>query len=161
MAQRFRIEVAGQAEFNRSFIRLKDNIEDLTPEWEAAFVAFQTIQAEQFNTEGQAGATGRWLPLSENYGRWKELNYPGTKILERTGRLKDSLIGETSDTVKKIDKLSAEFGTLVPYAMPHQIGGGGGRPPRREVISFSERQKTFLMKEIQKKLVERIKAGAR
>jgi phage gpG-like protein len=153
MAQRFRLEIGGKVEFDRTFIRIKENIADLSPEWEAAFEAFQTIEAQQFDTEGKAGATGKWKELSPDYASWKELYYPGAKILERTGRLVESLTATTSDTVKNIGKLSAEFGTRVEYARNHQDGIG---VPKREVISFSEKQKRFLQKEIQKSLVQRL-----
>ena len=154
MPPRFSISIDGKAEFDRTFIRVKEEFNDLTPEWEAAFDAFQTIEAQQFDSEGGAGASGKWKELSPDYKSWKELYYPGAPILERTGRLVESLTATTADTIKEIRPKSAEFGTKVPYAIKHQRGIG---VPKREIISFSEKQKTFMTKEIQKVLIERVR----
>lgn len=63
------------------FIRLDREMDDLSvPLGLVGQNLMQRIGA-QFTTEGFSGATGRWRPLSYNYGRWKEHRAPGTPIL--------------------------------------------------------------------------------
>lgn len=152
---RFTIEVDGQAEFSRAFNRGVDRIKDLSPIWEEVKQEFFEIQREQFTSEGAAGAAGKWQELSPAYAEVKAQKWGSKPILQASGRLYTSLTQEGGDNVSDIRKQEASFGTVVPYALAHQRGN---RVPKREVISFSEKQKNRLMKRIQKKLIEEMRA---
>jgi phage gpG-like protein len=146
--------VDGRPQFDRAFNRVGDRIKDMRPVFEEVGKEFKEIQAEQFKSEGAKGASGGWQPLSANYAVLKYLVWGSKPILEASGRLKDSLIGNTSDTVSEIRKDSAAFGTSVPYATQHQRGNPSKRLPKREIISFSETQKRRLQKRLQAKILE-------
>lgn len=152
---RFSIIVDGIPQFDRAFNRVSETVNDLTPVWKAIEREFHKIEREQFDSEGARGASGKWKPLKPKYQKIKARNYPGKRILERTGKLRRSLTGETADTVSNIRSDNAEFGTSLPYALAHQRGSG--RLPKREVISFSDAQKRRMMKGIQRELLMLIK----
>jgi phage gpG-like protein len=146
--------VDGQAQFDRAFNRVGNRIKDLRPVFEEVGKEFKEIQAEQFASEGAKGFSGAWQPLSANYAILKQAIWGSKPILEASGRLKESLTTGHADTVEEIRKDSAAFGTTVPYATQHQRGNASKRLPKREVISFSDRQKRRLQKRIQATLLE-------
>jgi hypothetical protein len=62
----------------------------------------------------------RWPDLSEDYAEQKAREYPGAPILVASGRLRDSMIKlNHPDNISKIGKLSASFGSSVPYGTYH------------------------------------------
>lgn len=96
----------------------------------------EAAERQQFDSEG-GGQTGSWAPLSEQYAAWKEKNFPGRKILDRTGTLREALTNGTSVFARR--EMSADnfvFGTSgVPYATFHQLGTV--RMPARPEVDFS------------------------
>ncbi len=93
-----------------------------------------------FAAEGAFEERPRWQDLSPAYALWKSRNYPGRKILERTGRLKKSLTNRGgSDSVLNITPKSLSVGTKVPYAILHQKGTN--RLPMRKIIELTDAQK--------------------
>jgi len=108
---------------------------DLHPVWEHISRDFRAASERQFSTEGSL--SGGWAPLSPNYAAWKARHYPGTKILELTGALRDSLAGGPG----YIDDRQADalrLGTSVPYGRYHQVGG---RMPKRPPIAITDDMK--------------------
>src|SRR5438445_4244421 len=110
------------------------------------------ILTVQFGTEGGSGASGPWSPLSEAYAAAKLKRWGAKPILVASGRLRDSLLGDTGDTIKNYSPHLIEFGTSVSYAMPHQTGfrtratGAPSRKARaaaRAVKSFVEARRMF------------------
>lgn len=91
---------------------------DLTewkPFWLKTFMPRYLEQVQQnFETEG--GLVGGWPGLNPQYAAWKARHFPGTKILERTRRLRNSLVpGATGDdTVIQAGPLNFRVGTRVP-----------------------------------------------
>ena len=72
---------------------------------------------------------------SDPYGRaWKKLSYRKGKILQLTGRLKNSFHSKPAPG-------GFTIGTNVAYAAPHQEGGSPGktRPPQRMMIPTPEK----------------------
>lgn len=68
----------------------------------------------------EEGRPTRWKPLTPAYARYKFRRWPGAKILQRTGVLRDSIRvavepgrGNTAAIVASTD---------VPYALVHQFG---------------------------------------
>lgn len=154
---RITLEVDGVAEFDRTFKRMDAQFDDLTPIWDDVRNAFWEIEKEQFASEGAAGRYGKWQKLSDRYEAQKQKQYPGKPILERTGKLKSSLTGQTSDTVYQKDKKNMAVGTSLKYAGFHHRGAG--KLPKRAIIAFSGKQKNYLQKEIQKGLVRDLRKG--
>lgn len=148
---RFRIEVAGEEVFNRAFNRI-DRLSDLRPIWPEVIREFYLIEAEQFESEGAAGASGRWAPLSDVYAKYKAVAYPDKPILQADEDLVKSLTDpEALGAILRPDEQELTIGTSVPYATAHQRGTR--RMPARPPISFSEAQKRRLQKSIQAGLV--------
>ena len=66
---------------------LLEDLSDLKPFYRDHFIpAYLRDMQKQFQTEG--GYVGGWQQLSPEYEDWKERNYPGKLILERTGKLR-------------------------------------------------------------------------
>lgn len=152
---RFRIEVAGEEVFNRAFNRI-DSLSDLRPIWPNVIREFYLIEAEQFESEGAAGASGRWAPLSDVYAKYKAVAYPDKPILQAEDDLMKSLTDpEALGAILRPDEQELTIGSSVPYAMAHQHGTR--KMPARPPISFSEAQKRRIQKSIQVGLVRFIR----
>lgn len=143
--------VAGKAEFDRSFKRIGASFDNLMPIWDDVRDAFWKIQEEQFASEGGAGRSGKWKPLTKRYEAQKIKQYGAKPILERTGRMKKSLTGQTGDTVYEKNQKDMAIGTSVFYAKYNHA--------TRPVISFSASQKNYLQKQIQKALIRELRRG--
>ena len=134
-------------EIDRALGLLMKNVKDLRGLWPDIKSDFIKGEIDQFHTEGRSGGTfGRWKRLSPKYKAWKDKNFPGRKILERTGRLKTSLIGGRGEGfVYRPSKLGLTIGSNVPYAGYHQTGTSRGLP-KRKPIDLTEKQKIRWMK---------------
>lgn len=157
MAVRIKLSVDNKAEFDRTFIRFDERISDLRPIWPDVRDEFWSIEKEQFASEGRAGGSGPWKPLTKKYAERKIKRYGAKPILVASGRLKASLTGQTADTVYEPSEKEVAIGTRVPYAGYHYRGAG--KLPERKPISFSESQKRRLSKTIQKGLVRELRKG--
>lgn len=88
---------------------------------------------EQLDSQG--GRSGRaYDPLSEEYGEWKELHYPGQPILRLTGDMDRALFAPNS---YRATRDSLRYRPQSDYAHYHQEGGYvEGRPPQRVIIEL-------------------------
>lgn len=155
MPLRFTAEVAGAEIFDRAFNRI-DSLSDLRPLWPNVIREFYLIEAEQFESEGAAGASGRWAPLSDVYAKYKAIAYPDQPILQATDELMKSLTDpEATGAILRPDEQELTIGTSVPYATAHQRGTR--RMPARPPISLAEAQKRRIQKSIQAGLVRFIR----
>lgn len=132
------IKTLGAENFVRGFNRFAEQVEDWRPVFNDIRADFLQGEAENFRREG---TPERWVALSPAYAAWKAVHFPGKPILERTGRMKRSISTLTGDvdTVNKMEKLRAEFGTVVPYAHYHQEGAPN--LPQRKVVQLTDRRK--------------------
>lgn len=153
---RFTFEINGVREFDRAFNRVTDHISDLRPVWDKIERTFYQIEREQFSSEGSAGRTGKWKPLTRPYAKRKAQKYGVQPILRASGKMASSLTGKTSDTVLIKDPQEFGIGTRLFYAAFHQTGTN--KMPAREPISFSDENRRTLQKEMQKGLLEIIKS---
>ncbi len=150
---RFRSEVAGVETLNRAFNRIEEFISDFRSVWPAAAAEFYRIEAEQFDSEGAAGASGKWTPLSSAYEKFKAVEFPGEPILQASHHMIESLTDpEAFDAVYIPEPTQLTIGTRDPKALAHHRGKG--RLPARPVISMSESQKRRIQKAIQRELVQ-------
>lgn len=148
---RLRAEILGTEVFNRAFNRI-DSLSDLRPLWPEVIREFYLIETEQFESEGAAGASGKWAALSDVYAKYKEVAHPGQPILRADDNLYQSLTDpEAVGAVLRPEADSLTIGTSVPYATAHQRGTR--RMPARPPISLAEAQKRRLQKSIQAGLV--------
>lgn len=149
---RFTAEVEGIPVLDRAFNRIDEYISDLRSVWPAVSQEFYAIELEQFESQGAAGASGRWTPLSDAYARFKVRVFPGEPILQATHALKDSMTSpDALDSVFIPEPQQLAIGTKREGARAHQRGVG--RLPARPIISMTEGQKRRLTKAIQSELV--------
>jgi len=91
---------------------------DYSSEMKGTADYLRVIHAEYFADE-----TG---PSGEKWTPWY-FKRPGAsadhKTLDDTGRLKESVIGTSSEHIEDISAKSLIWGTSVPYAWQHEIGG--------------------------------------
>jgi hypothetical protein len=153
------ITVDGKPEFNRVFSRYDALFDDLSSIWPDVRDEFWRIEAEQFDSEGSKGGSGRWQEHSARYAAQKLARYgPGLKILERTGELKESLTGDNPGSYFATSKTEIAVGTTIPHGVYHHRGEG--RMPERKVISFSETQKDSMSTVIHGALIRELRTGA-
>lgn len=93
---------------SRSFLQLK------------AYPVYIKAQMKRWMTENQSQGQ-QWKPLNEKYAWWKKTRYAfaignGTKMMIRTGRLYQSVIGAGDGHFKMITDKEMIVGTDVPYA---------------------------------------------
>lgn len=159
---RLRAEIFGEEIFNRAFSRI-DSLSDLRPLWPEVIREFYLIETEQFASEGEAGASGKWEALSDVYAKYKQIAHPDKPILRADDDLMESLTDpEASGAILRPEQDQLTIGTSVPYASVHQKGSVKRGIPARPPISFSEAQKRRLQKSIQAGLVRFIReAGFR
>jgi len=78
--------------------------------------------ANAANFASQGSASGRpWMPLDDEYARWKLEHYGPLPILIQTGTLAESLV-RLRGRPNEINRKSAVFGTSVKHAKYHQYG---------------------------------------
>lgn len=145
--------VDGVETMNRAFNRTEGYVSDMRNFAPAVSQEFYRIEAEQFASEGAAGASGRFTPLSKPYERFKAIAFPGETILRATGHMEASLTDpDALDAIFIATADEITLGTKDPKAIGHHRGLGN--LPARPVISMSEQQKRRIQKAIQRELVE-------
>jgi phage gpG-like protein len=153
MPLRLTVEVSGAEVFDRAFNRI-DSLSDLRPIWPNVIREFYLIEVEQFASEGAAGASGKWEPLSDVYAKYKQVTHPDKTILRADDDLFESLTDpEATGAILRPEQNELVIGTSVPYAMVHQKGSSKRNIPARPPISLAEAQKRRIQKSIQAGLV--------
>jgi phage gpG-like protein len=152
---RFRLDIAGEIQMDRGIAHFADGVADYRPIWPVIEDDFYALEKDQFKTEGAEGGE-RWKELSEGYAYWKEKEYPGKPILERTGDLKKSLTSPNDpNTVRIEERKTLTLGTRIPYAIYHQsIEPRTSNLPRRPEIMLTEEFKRTVMHHVQTYLVQ-------
>jgi len=134
-----KFSVAGQDRVLHTFSRWTEGLSDFSPALEDIADDFLKLEQTQFSGEGKSGSGG-WKALSPDYAAWKATNYPGAKILERDGWMRDSLtVKDAPFQIRDITATQAVLGTSVPYGVFHQLGTK--RMPARPPIQLSESDK--------------------
>lgn len=127
---------------DRAFNRVSEHVSDFRFVWPSATTEVYQILNEQFESEGAAGATGRWAKLSPAYEKWKTTHYPGQPILRLTDALFESLTSfEGLDSIYQADAEQLTIGSKAPYAKRHQ--------KTRPIFAFKEEHKRRITKSIQ------------
>ena len=108
---------------------MKQRSQDFRIVFQWAKRELQRANALNFTSEGLP--VGEWDSLSPRYAAWKSVNFPGRKILQRTGRLMDSLV-RLDGPENRINFKTAHFGTEVSYAKFHQYGTT--KMPKRQIV---------------------------
>lgn len=144
--------IDGTQVLNRAFNRVEEYISDFRSIWPSAAGEIYAINAEQFESEGAAGASGRWAALSPAYAKFKAIAFPGQPILQAEGNLIASLTDpEAPDAIYRPLPDELIIGSRDPKARAHHRGLG--HLPARPIFSFTEQQKRRIQKAIQRNLV--------
>ena len=143
------VEVDGDQQLARQLARWSDRVQDVRPAFDTIATEIARWETGQFASQGRR-ASGGWAPLSPRYRAWKERHYPGKNILERTGRLRESLT-QRPFGVERINAQTMEVGTGVPYSRFHQQGTG--RMPRRRPLELTDQDRGELVKILQRFIV--------
>ncbi len=156
----FTADINGVEVLNRAFNRIDEQITDLRSIWPAVAEVFYKAERDQFDTEGAAGASGKWAPLSQAYKKYKEQHFPGEPILQREHSLVESLTSaEGLDSIFRPEPDELVIGSKAPYALAHQRPKAGSKLPARPPISLTETQKREMQKAIQIGLVRFARAA--
>jgi len=154
-----RIDTVGEERFVRGFNSYVNFMKDFRPVFEKIAEWFWDEEEKIFQKQGNPEP---FRKLSDVYAAWKQKYYRGKPIMQLRGRLIASLTGrnqaDAQDTVKKIDKTEAEFGTRVPYAHRHQMGTFG--MPKRKIVQLTEARKRTIGRMIHQWAYEQLKEGA-
>jgi phage gpG-like protein len=173
---RFQMVVGGRVEIDRGFDHFTHLVEDWSPVWEELCDVFIATEKAQFATEGTAEGD-KWAPLSGQstdvvhhtleqalasltssgaqagaglggYAAWKERHFGDLPILQRTGRLYQSLTNRSSpDFVFDYTARRMTIGSTVPYGVFHQFGTR--HMAQRKEVQFSEQTKRKFLKVMQ------------
>lgn len=130
MSVRIHFSIDGVEAINGVLSRLELNAKDMRPAWDDIANDFQALMQRQFQSEGSA-LGNRWASLSPAYKREKERNFPGRKILERSGMLEKTLTNQPFG-IDVREPSSMILGTAEQTGRWHQ--DGAGRLPKREII---------------------------
>lgn len=151
MPTEIRFNIEGTEEFSVVLDRFQINYQSAEPAFQAMADFQRTIWQKQFDGEGSyTGA--RWSPLSPPYKRWKAVHYPGRKILERSGLLRESLTQRPFGIDEVKDDLMV-IGTGVPYGRWHQ-DGAEYMPARQMIQKPSEQDRLQFAKYLQNWIVK-------
>jgi len=126
----------GEQNFHRALSRLVAATQDFTTIFEKVGEDFRDIEKERFDL-------APWTPLSQAYGAWKELHYPGQPVLRLTNKMYEAMTRtQSEDNVSEIHPTYALFGAQGESgakALWHQVGAGN--LPQRTIIEFTEEDK--------------------
>jgi len=139
----FKISVMGEMQLNRALRGRIRATSDLSPAFERMADDFEETQKQVFDREGAGDGRRRWQPLSAAYADWKARHYPGAKILERTGRLRDAFTGGRG-SVREIRPLRMVLGGDVRvgrYDLGALHQAGTKKMAQRRVIMLGRRQR--------------------
>lgn len=148
---RISLEIDGLIVLDRSLSRFGEQLKDFRQAWPGVIVELQSIMREQFRGQG-VGQTGRWEPLSERYREWKERNFPGRPILQRTGATMKALTSRTQHSIIDPQPTILTFGVALRYPIYHQRGSG--RLPRRPIFDLTEDHKVRIVRVVQRRVLQ-------
>lgn len=120
------------------------------------------IQNEQMFASEGATSGASWVKLSDSYGSWKAVAYPGRKKLHGPdtrhrsgGRLRDSLTkSDHPNRVVVIEGGVLHLGTDVEYGAYHEEGTTG--MPARRIRRKTKEQAELLMRKMLSAMVNRL-----
>lgn len=154
-------EVEGEEVLIKNFRQVAATIEDLTDAFRATQVEFRNAESDNFQSENSSGKSGKWKPLSKAYEKQKIAKYGTFALLAgveiASEKLYKSLTGETADTVTRIDKREAAFGTSLPYAKAQHFGYSPRNLPSRPLIDLSDLQLKRMGDAMRKEIVGQVK----
>lgn len=99
--------------------------------------------------------SGQYEPLQPKYQKTKARMKPSAPIMVYDGRLRDSIVGNTSDSIMKITEFTATVGTSVPYAKFHDEGTKN--MPQRKSLFLTKKMVEQMVKIYEANIIKGIK----
>jgi phage gpG-like protein len=147
MPLEFTLEVLGETQIDRTFLRMADNARTTEKLWEEILKTLRLIEQVQFLTEGSHGSGG-WAPLAESTLKAKARKNQDPWIERATTDLFNSLTGESSDSIAEVHQDWLRYGTSLPYAIFQQTGTS--RMLQRRLVQLTEIERKELAKMVQR-----------
>ena len=114
------IDVKNLQQVRKRFEGVQDSLKTISPSLSAAV---QQVLQNAFREILDAEGIPRWVKLSPYTLREKRRSgYGGKRILERTGRLRRSYIGQSADSDWRTTATSIIFSNRLHYAARHETG---------------------------------------
>lgn len=150
------IGIEGSEAFKRKLMISITELQNLKPIFDDVVKPYmQAHMKKQFQTSGQYGGS-KWAGNSKAYNRVKRLTVGHTRILERSGKLKRSLIGTTIASKYISSRTSMTYGTTIPYAK-YQNNGTSKGIKAKQIFGMTNGQKKALVTLIQRELLMQYK----
>ena len=146
----FEIEVLGDVQVNRTFMRMNESAHNLQPLWHRLLHELRMIETVQFLTEGQHGSGG-WPALKESTVKAKKRKGQMPWIERATEELFKSLTEDAPGSIAEVTSDWLRYGTDVPYAKFQQTGTV--HMPRRRLVQLTGEERVELTKLVQRYLV--------
>jgi phage gpG-like protein len=116
-----RINIDGKALIG-ALGKLARRFEDVREAWPSVIDLLRRIVERQFATQGAAGLSGAWQPLTSQYVGWKASRFPGKPILRASDEMFGSLVGTGGAHIEEVSEREFLFGSADPKARRHQEG---------------------------------------
>jgi phage gpG-like protein len=152
MPLRFTIEVLGETQIDRTFLRLSENASNLQPLFEKLVKELQDVEKLQFESEGAYGSGG-WTPLAISTIESKQRREVDNGVLRATDLLYNSLTGGGAGSVADVSSDYLRYGTTVYYAGIHQAGSPSTHLPQRRVVQLPEGERRNIARAVQEYIV--------
>lgn len=141
------LELHGETQLNRRFLRWSGYAGDVTPAWESIFAYLLKVEKKQFSSQG-ASSGHAWAQLAQSTVANKQRLGLRPEILRATDALLNSLTKDGDEgQLKVIQPNMMAFGSMMPYAKLHQ--SGTSLMPQRRPIDLTVRNKIAIMKSLQ------------
>lgn len=130
------------------FNRLLEQVQDWSNVFDLLDEEYRHEVEKQFDTEGMHGGH-KWVGLSRlTIKDRKRKGYPPGPILVRSGYLRDSLLGRTSESINVVTPREWIYGTNVPYAIYHQSDKPRTVLPRRAFLVITRMFRLFVIRKM-------------
>ncbi len=132
---RFSLNLKNAERLDSALAGVMGQIKDWRGAWPTVSDKLTEIEAQLFDFAGATGGHVKWADLKPTYARAKQRKWGQAPILQASGRLRDSLAGQSSERIDTHEPLLLRWGTEVPYAVFHQTGTR--KMVARQILDFT------------------------
>jgi phage gpG-like protein len=110
------------------------NVQNIRPVWREFANEYKEIIDANWGTRGKVMMRSGWPKLAASTLKYKRKKYPGKRILERTGELRDRAL--TPKAVARNQKLYLEWDLPTYWKYHQQPGAKGSKIPQRAFLWY-------------------------